>query len=88
MIFDPGTGAVVADRWLGMRGTVAKLKQLMQRLPDHAERGYECWGRVTAHEAALIAEASYADGATPTDIAELARAFPDGEFWWMFTHDY
>ena len=88
IIFDPRSSAVVADRWLGMGGTVSKLEQVLQRAPDYAERGYECWGRITAQEASLVAEASYMGGASPSEIAEFGRAFPDTEYWWIFTRNF
>jgi hypothetical protein len=86
-IFDPRVGTIVATRWLGGRGTVNKLHDVVSRPPGYSEVGYACWGQITAAEAVSVAEASYADGATPEEVAALSRTFPPDLFWWMIMHD-
>lgn len=88
VIFEPNIGAVVVERWLGGRGTLKKLYEVVQRAPDHTSRGYDTWGRITATQAALIAEASYVGGVTPAAITQLSQAFPDDRYWWMMQRDY
>jgi hypothetical protein len=88
LIFEPGRGVVVRARWLGMRGTLERLHEVLARPATTSGQGWDCWTDLSTKEVLRIAEASYADGASPAEIDELARTFPTPPHWWMILRDY
>lgn len=88
LVVHPDTGAAVASCWIGMSLTMARAREVLQRDPDYCEQGLESWGRLSAEQASAIAEAHYADGASPDHIGQLARAYSPGEYWWILEHDF
>jgi hypothetical protein len=78
----------VCSRWFGMSSTLARLRDVLNRPPEHSVLGKDCWSNITVAQGSSIAEASYAQGATPSEIAALAAQFPPSSFWWMIERDY
>jgi hypothetical protein len=73
---------VVLERWLGGYATLERLHQVLERPPDHSQLGLDRWIPVKPSEVRSVADASYADGATPDQIDALTLAYPvDGHFW-------
>jgi hypothetical protein len=81
-IIDPDAGVVVERYWIGGNHVRDLVPEVLNRAPDHSERGYASWGTVTAVEAILISEAHYVDGISPAQVAQLAAARPDDRYWW------
>ncbi|NUP08849.1 MAG: hypothetical protein HOW73_22610 [Polyangiaceae bacterium] len=88
LIIDPRAGAVVRARWLGMSGTLSRLRDVLARPPTTSYHGTECWADVTCEQVAQIAVESYADGATPAEIDAFAQRFPTPPYWWLIARDY
>lgn len=89
VIADPVSGTIVYEHWLGMSGTLRRVKEVLGRRAEQLYGGDgECWGRLTADQALAISEESYADGVHCDDIRRLASRFPDNAFWWMIDHDW
>lgn len=81
-------GVVVARHWIGGNGTVERLREVLDRPPDHAGLGFESWGEVKPDQALAINEARYADGPDPQTIRDWARRYPFAEYMWCLTRDY
>ena len=87
-IADPSTGTIVFARWVGMSGTIKRVRSIVARSPDHKWNGNECWGHLTAAEAIQIAESSYDGGIKPEEVLGIAQRFPTDRYWWMIHHDF
>ena len=87
-IFDSTTGAMVCARWLGMSGTLERAHAVLMRAPACSTVGFECWADLTPAETEAIAEARYADGASPDEVRALAARFAAPTYWWMLERTY
>jgi hypothetical protein len=88
LIFDPLSGAVTCERWLGQSGTLEVARQVLSRSPASIRSGLECWSDVRPEEVRGIAEASYVGGATPAETLVLADRFPVPRYVWMLIRDF
>lgn len=88
LIFSPELRCIVACRWIGMSATIERARHVLRRPPDHSASGEECWGHVTAEEAAMIAETHIVDGIDPAGVRSLAAQFDPATYWWMIDHDH
>jgi hypothetical protein len=91
LVVDDLSGAVVAARWIGMSDTIQLAREVLDRDPDHRERGFETWA-VSADEVALIATGRYAGGldeAEPAALVErLEGALHSSAYLWILEHDF
>lgn len=87
-IVDPARQAVVVEAWIGRSVTRDRAREVLQRLPDFAEVGWESWGTISPAEALPIAETHYASGATPDDVQQWLVRYPAPDYWWIVEHDY
>jgi hypothetical protein len=72
-----------------MGSTIDAARSILERPPDHAERGTECWGRLTVDEVAgIVAAQLYEKGPELADIARQGERFPSDRYWWILHHDY
>lgn len=86
MIFDPRLGAMIRARWLG-QSDVRDLAHRLRVSPPVASADGESW-QVTPGSAIEIAAVSYADGAKPAEVTQLAQRFPATHYWWFLDHSY
>jgi hypothetical protein len=88
MLTDPVTGAVVSSRWIGGSSVRDRVREVLQRPPDHQAPGFLAWGHVTVAELAAITDAHYDKGLAPSDVDRLAQELPADRFWWAIWIDH
>jgi hypothetical protein len=88
MLADPATGAIVSSRWIGGNSVRDRVREVLQRPPDHEASGFLAWGHVTVAELTAITDAHHYEGLTPSDVDRLALEFPADRFWWAIWIDH
>ncbi len=87
LILDPESAAVVCERWLGGCSTMERAEEILGRPPRQAMIGLESWSGFAPDDVRRIAEASYLEGGTPSEIAILSELFPAPRYVWTLVVD-
>jgi hypothetical protein len=88
LIADPRRRLVVASHYIGGNQTAYKAHEVLNRVPDHSDPGFESWGKVTPEEMHEIIEQRYVDGLSPETLTIWEEQYPPERYLWCLTRDY
>ena len=68
---------------------IPQTRAILQVAPAFSKLGIECWTNVSPADLEnAVAQAGYADGATPADVTALEKRFPVDDYVWILIRDY